>query len=316
MNNKIGNIVKSIDFNTSFFIQERIIERNKEEVKIKFGNKNIFKKIANNIFVESNYRQGSMQHSFISFSGIASANTPAIFYFLCPDFLKNQKCKINISLNPAVYFSKIASQNISKTLNILSDSPESNSNQNDIYVSEKYFPPQKTSGEWQGEGYSQTPEPQKENDLPTSLFLYEDTSDEDFQEHFDHTRHFHMYKMVGQSSTTIFDTNVYHTHNFKLKDHLHEVKFNNHKHKFSPHKHSFSNYSHNHNINLNHSHNLENNIYFSNKVGVLSKILLDDVNYSNNSEINIAKGKHTLKIYITGAISNIKCNIEIIGNYI
>ena len=313
MNNKIGNIIKSIDFNTSFFIQERIIERNKEEVKIKFGNKNIFRKIANNIFVENNYRQGSIQHSFISFSGVVSETTPAIFYFICPDFLKNQKCTINILLNPAIYFSKIASQNITKTLNILSDSPESNSNQNDIYVSENYYPPQATSGQWQGEGVSNIPEPQRENTLPSTIYYYENEVEEDKG----YLRHFHQYKIIGEPSSNIFSSNVYHSHYFKMKKHSHKISFFDHRHKFSPHKHKFSSYSHNHNINLNHSHNLENNIYFSNKVGSLLKILVDDnINYVNNSEIKINSGKHTIKIYVNSAISNIKCNIEIIGNYI
>ena len=198
--------------------------------------------------MENNYRQGSIQHNFISFSGVVSETTPAIFYFLCPDFLKNQKCKINISLNPAIYFSKIASQNITKTLNILSDSPESNSNQNDIYVSENYYPPQATSGQWQGEGFSNIPEPQRENTLPSTIYYYENEEEEDKG----YLRHFHQYKIIGEPSSNIFSSNVYHSHYFKMKKHSHKISFFDHRHKFSPHKHKFSSYSHNHNINLNH----------------------------------------------------------------
>lgn len=312
MNNKIGNVVKSTEFNQFFFIQEKTIERNKDEIKIKFGNKNIFQKIVNNLFVETAYRQGSMQYSYLSFSSIASANTPAIFYFFCPDFLQNAKCKINVSLNPSVYFSKITSQNISKTINTLTDSAESNSNLNDIFVSDYYLPPQATSGEWQGEGYSNEPEPQQEHELSSSIYIYENEEEEELQ----YLRHFHQYKLVGQSSTTIFDTNVYHSHFYLIKSHNHKVKFQDHQHFFSPHKHDFSTYTHNHNIDLKHSHNLENNIYFSNKIGSLSQILLDNVNISNNSEKNINTGKHTLKININGNISLVRCNIEVTGNYL
>lgn len=316
MDNKIGSIVKSIEFNQLFFIQEKIIERNKEEIKIKFGNKNIFKKIANNIFVENNYRQGSIQHSFISFAGVVSENTPAIFYFICPDFFKNQKCKINITLNPAIYFSKIASQNITKTINILSDIITSNSTNNKVYVSDNYTPPQKTTQIWQGEGLSKGAEPQTINRLWNSLYKTAPTLYINKQEKETYC-HEHIYHSVGLLSSDFkVDKKSYHNHHFSLKKHSHEIILENHKHNFSGHTHSFSNYSHNHNINLNHSHNFENNIYFANKVGSLLKILIDDINYVNNSEINISSGKHTIKIYVNGAISNIKCNIEIIGNYI
>ena len=310
-NRKIGNVVKSFDFNKSFFIQEKTIYRNKQEIKIKFGNKNIFQKIANNIFVETNYRQGSMQHSFFSFSSLVSENTPAVFYFFVPDFLKNTQCKINISLNPAVYFSKISNAQIEKTISTLTNFSQSNSQKNQITSSDYFAPQQATASSWQGAGYSDKVKPYQVITLLTSPYIqgHNEESGYDYG-------HYHTYKMVGENSTLISD-NVYHKHNFKFGEHSHDnIILDNHRHFLNGHEHSFSSFSHSHEMNLNHSHNLENDIYLSNKVGQLSRILIDNVNYSNNSKININFGKHQIKIYITKNISSIKCNIEISGNYI
>lgn len=308
-NRKIGNVVKSFDFNKSFFIQEKTLDRNKQEIKIKFGNKNIFQKIANNIFIETNYRQGSMQHSFFSFSSLVSENTPAIFYFFVPDFLKNTQCKINISINPAVYFSKISNAQIEKTINTLTNFSQSNSQKNQITSSDYFAPQQATASSWQGAGYSDKVKPYQVITLLTSPYINGKVDDYDIG-------HYHNYKMVGENSTLISD-NVYHKHNFKFAGHSHDnIVLDNHRHFFNGHQHSFSSFSHSHEMNLSHSHDLENNIYSNDKVGQLSRILIDNLNYSNNSKIDINSGKHQIKIYITDNISSIKCNIEIIGNYI
>ena len=309
--NKIGNIIKSTDFNKKFFIQEKTISRNKNETKIKFGNKNIFQKIANNLFVEINYRQGSRQHSFISFSAIASANTPAIFYFFTPNFLQYIKCKIEINIEPAVYFSKIANTQIQKTIYTLDEAVTSHSKKNQVFVSDFYAPEKATTTIWQGEGYSDKVKPQQVINLLTTPYITGKVDDYNIG-------HYHQYKMAGEISTIITE-NVYHKHNFSMKAHWHsdEVKLYNHSHIFGGHIHSFSSYSHNHKINLQHNHELENNIYSSDKKGYLSEILLDNSIYINKSEIDISSNtKHTVKIYINGNISKIQCNIEIIGNYI
>lgn len=304
---KIGKIIKTTDFNEKLFIEEKIISRNTNEIKLKFINKNIFQKIVNNLFIETNYRQGSIQNNFFSFSSIVSPNVPAIFYFFTPN-LQNIKCKIDVNITPAPYFSKIASQNIFNTITTLTQISESNSNNNNVSVSTNYNPATTTTPAWQGEGWSNIVEPQIINNIPSSVWREEGAK----------YGHFHFYKMAGEMSTTIFDyINVYHTHYFKLGDHNHDIFFENHNHNFSPHTHDFITYSHNHQINLYHKHTLENNIYFLNKKGNLSKILLNNSNYINKTEININPNtKNIIKVYINENISKVQCNILITGNYL